>query len=575
MENNIYNNNAIISDQEFVDMIEKKDMEFKNELLNNIKCKACNLIMLDPTFCFTCNKNICSKCHKDCSNLNLKNSRHLKTFLQNFLFKCKNSAKGCLSKLNYFDFQEHFEKCEFKQGDGKAINNLNLINLNNSNNRINLINNNDNDQKIISFADYKCNINNFDVHSNLYLYNLQNIKNSRSSSNNNINDIKDSLIDNAKAKASQSSSSSYLNNKDVKNSDSKIICTECNDEFVFKSIEELIAHRNSDNCKNKDFFNINNLTNDNNNQNGLEYTNNKKFLKGYEILKDRFARNITETYSKNLEIFKKFFADYNTDIENKNNLIAKLMNTHQELKQIEKQTDDQLIQILEKDPEYINIMNIRTQLLKRKNELEIELSKRINEINRIKAESELKFESIKFQYLKKIENLEKIECELNRAIDKIQPGLLPSMNTRNIHACGVCSNESSQVKKVICEDCKMSFCENKCIKLCVGEACKGPNKKYVCPNHISSCGLCGKNSYCDVCQKKCYYINCKNQFCPTCFRRNEHQIRNPNISCRFFTCERDQHSDCIMCSIFCQKCEKRLCKNCIRTEIDHFPFLKN
>jgi len=166
-----------------------------------------------------------------------------------------------------------------------------------------------------------------------------------------------------------------------------------------------------------------------------------------------------------------------------------------------------------------------------------------------------------------------LEQNLLKSIEEIEPGLISFENTINYDVCYICKDDNLQIKKVICEDCKVAFCENKCIKLCGGEVCQ-KNKKFACPLHNQECALCMKHNYCNLCQTKCYYNNCKNLFCPSCYRRNEHQTRNPTISCKFFTCERDNINDCIMTSLFCQTCEKRICKICIKNEKDHFPFLK-
>lgn len=136
--------------------------------------------------------------------------------------------------------------------------------------------------------------------------------------------------------------------------------------------------------------------------------------------------------------------------------------------------------------------------------------------------------------------------------------------------CFVCNSTDDTSKKYFCPNCRGKFCISKCLKQCKGVGCN----KYVCPIDNKKCKLCHKTNYCDSCQKKCFYQLCMNTFCPDCYKKNEHQARNQNINCKFFTCDKDNVCDCLMTSMFCSKCETRLCNNCLLNDTDHFPFLK-
>lgn len=134
--------------------------------------------------------------------------------------------------------------------------------------------------------------------------------------------------------------------------------------------------------------------------------------------------------------------------------------------------------------------------------------------------------------------------------------------------CTICGNEESGIKKYLCQNCRGRYCVDKCCKQC--KHCS----RYICPKDSKKCQLCQKPNYCESCQKGCFFQGCSNTFCPECFKRNEHQARNSHINCKFFTCERDQVCDCLMTSLFCPKCEKRLCNKCLMSDKEHFPFLK-
>ena len=65
---------------------------------------------------------------------------------------------------------------------------------------------------------------------------------------------------------------------------------------------------------------------------------------------------------------------------------------------------------------------------------------------------------------------------------------------------------------------------------------------------------------------KCFYEKCDNYFCPECYNRNKHQQRDKGESCNLVPCEICQRDMCIMTSILCSHCDKRICNNCFTNE---------
>lgn len=82
---------------------------------------------------------------------------------------------------------------------------------------------------------------------------------------------------------------------------------------------------------------------------------------------------------------------------------------------------------------------------------------------------------------------------------------------------------------------------------------------------IIKCTICGKVPHIKVPHKKCNYINCSNFFCSDCYQRNFFQVRDVNKNCDYFNCELCQNKKiCIMTSLYCNQCDKRVCMKCFR-----------
>lgn len=91
------------------------------------------------------------------------------------------------------------------------------------------------------------------------------------------------------------------------------------------------------------------------------------------------------------------------------------------------------------------------------------------------------------------------------------------------------------------------------------------------------CNVCGKpNASNDrFPHVKCFGIECGNIYCSDCYQRNYFQIK-PNTKCRFLECGQcGVKKTCIMSSIFCSACEKRICSSCHKANhADHGVAIK-
>lgn len=557
-----------LSEYDLINILEGSEIDYKDDLLKLLKCASCKKLMIEPLFCPKCNLYICSKCNVNCKNIKAQTPRHLKDFLDKIKLKCKNKEKGCQKILNFSETFSHLSNCEFNVNNNNFISDIEIDgNFNNKNNHIDFE----------SFAQNSFSNNN-KIQSNL----IDNSNRSIFFFNINQNDKNDFYQTNKNAYDNKSSN------------DLKIVCFTCNDGRGFNTIDDLIQHRNSNSCKSNKNDDQNEQINYGKTQNNNSNSNNINYREEYETHINNCLNSLKDTQQNNFEILNKFFFNYQKEYYDRNQKIETLAQIEKSLKNNKSNPSEKNLALSEKHPEIIELMEEKRALLRKKSTLEFELMKKLNELNKLYSSNKINknsnspknnkdeinienksnlFEDSKALCSSKIEELNSMEQKLIKLIDELQPGLIPSINTCNLNVCFKCKNENAQIKKIVCEECKVAFCENKCIKLCAGEICE-KNKKFVCPKHNNECSLCLRHVYCNFCLKKCYYNNCKNFYCPPCYRRNEHQTRNPTISCKFFTCERDNFNDCILSSLFCQTCEKRICKNCIQNEKQHFPFLK-
>lgn len=78
-----------------------------------------------------------------------------------------------------------------------------------------------------------------------------------------------------------------------------------------------------------------------------------------------------------------------------------------------------------------------------------------------------------------------------------------------------------------------------------------------------SCKICNRPKAGKLMLYKCYSDFCTNIFCQDCFSRNNYQTRAASCKCSYFDCEScSRKKICIMSTIFCNSCEKRICHQC-------------
>jgi hypothetical protein len=273
-------------------------------------------------------------------------------------------------------------------------------------------------------------------------------------------------------------------------------------------------------------------------------------------LQTTFGQYSTEKLKENITLTQKLLKEKSDIIEAKYNNMSSYENILGKTKNDESLLDD---------PEILLIKQQEERVKKEKADLQKSYQDKVNEYQQKLTVYESSFNEEIKQYKEKLASLEMEEKWLKEDMDS-------SLFITDSGVCNTCGNNDTNVKKFFCQDCSCKYCINKCAKVCKNPYCSKTNK-YICPRDSKACNLCRKFNYCEECKKRCFYQNCQNSFCPECFKKNEHQARNSNINCKFFTCERDQICDCLMTSIYCSKCEKRLCNRCLMNDIDHHPFL--
>jgi len=230
---------------------------------------------------------------------------------------------------------------------------------------------------------------------------------------------------------------------------------------------------------------------------------------------------------------------------------------------------------LQNDKEYLDLLEAERSYLDKKLILQRELEVKSKEYNDRQLILDNKIQSKVEEYKKSLAEIDSQKMILCEELKKKHPyPIILDLTESTNFDCSKCGNKDEKIKKLCCQNCRKKYCENKCVSICKGIVCS-QNGVIVCPNCSIACGLCKKFSYCDNCKKNCFYNQCSNKFCFECFKKNEHQARNKNINCKFFTCEIDNKCDCLMTSLFCNKCEKRMCSNCASKHLNHFPFLEN
>jgi hypothetical protein len=308
---------------------------------------------------------------------------------------------------------------------------------------------------------------------------------------------------------------------------------------------------------------------------GIQCSNKTKFMEHYKnCIHNKKQEDILNTFSYSHSQLENKFLSYMQDKlnERKKTQINKfnqyenlLENSRNHIKEME----EQILKFNNEDnsnddPEYVEILKREASLNESKLILSEVLSKKIEEYNKILQENE---KEIEMSICEQKNILLALELEEKWAKEELESSMFCSDFDDK---CTICGNEEHTVKKYFCQSCRGKFCVDKCAKQCKAKECN----KFICPKEGNDCKLCHKLNYCEPCKRKCFYQGCLNTFCPECYKKNEHQARNSNINCKFFTCEKDQICDCLMTSLFCSKCEKRLCNKCLMNDKEHFPFLK-
>ena len=132
--------------------------------------------------------------------------------------------------------------------------------------------------------------------------------------------------------------------------------------------------------------------------------------------------------------------------------------------------------------------------------------------------------------------------------------------------CSVCRSKEND--KFYCPICKKRYCIEKCAFYCENEDCE----KIICPECSESCKLCGLNKYCSSCLFNCFNELCKNKFCPICYEINKNQVRqNSSDNCMVFKCKHHNIIEicCILQTIYCKVCRKRMCYKCLEKDDGH------
>lgn len=129
--------------------------------------------------------------------------------------------------------------------------------------------------------------------------------------------------------------------------------------------------------------------------------------------------------------------------------------------------------------------------------------------------------------------------------------------------------KTSLKKETKCNHCQQLLCQN-CSKQCPNKSYNHTNN-YYCKSCVTiSCILCRLPKNCKTCVQKCFYSGCEHKFCSQCYDKNKHQIRTANTNCQFYKCDNcNTDTNCILTTIYCSKCDRRICNNCFYEKHQH------
>jgi len=445
-----------LSEYKLLIMLENTDFKYKEILLEFLKCKMCKVIMQEPTFCWKCNFYICLNCNKkNCNDFKLQTPRHLKEFLEKTKLNCLNYSQGCNKISNYIEMRIHINSCQYNN-----INNIEHLHKE-------FVYDFANKSKGITYDPIE------DVNSSLY----------ENSSSVFLFDQKEKFMLNHKKENNDINSNNIHINQNV-----NMFCFYCNDGKEFININELFEHWNSNFCKKP--YKPNEIID-----------KSFHYKEEYESYRNECLHNLNNIKKKNFEILNRFFTSLDKEYGEKEQKINVLEENEKKLKINLNLLNEGSVKNLENYPEIKELQINKNELNNKKKKIEIELSKKTNQLNQLtsysiendilnnninflnkkskinninqnKAENKIDIielneidKSIKFDNLNELNSMEQ---KLIKLIDEIEPGIIPLENTVNYNICYESNDKNMGIKKIKCEEYEAAFCEDKCIKLCLG-----------------------------------------------------------------------------------------------------------
>jgi hypothetical protein len=511
---------------ELIDCLSKDDYKKVEPFLKYLTCEKCNFIMKNPKYCKKCLQNMCEKCK--CTHEGVSASRHLQDLMDKISIKCKYNCSDVTFNLS--KIYEHVEQCKernkYYNGDKDNVVQVNQIQQQ--------------QQQPIKHDNKQ-----------VFINKQKDIQLSISSLN--------ELVDMEKYIQSNSNHNNNNNNNNERNEEVNVLCSKCKQPFTNKS--EYNSHIIK--CLNdSDLLNVNESNNDNVSDKKFNFEEyfNKLQLQLMQIYETKYAK-IINIYHDNLNKSTHSIEKLLSDINSKETELSKLT------KLLSQNTDNSntlLNLYLQEDSEYLNLVSKLSDLKQQKQDL-------ITQYNSKSDEIISSINTYKTTILSQNKTL--IDSTLsNKTESKWLIDLISNYNSlSNKGICSLCKEETENI--FTCIYCTEKYCKDKCIHKCKNENCN----TYLCLNCSQKCNLCNNIKYCSTCMKNCFYSECKHKFCIECYNKNKHQIRQNNQNCMFFICEHNGNNNnnkhCIMTTLYCPKCEKRICNECIKKDKLHHSIL--
>lgn len=528
-----------LNDSCMSELIYAEDLCKIKEIEAYIRCSICKKILAEPKMCISCMKNLCYKCHKSNCNHELIISRHLKSILEHINFKCKFCEDNV--SYDYFKFTKHLiENC--KQFGNKLNQKNQEMFMDTSN-----IKKESELNEVLCKSELNINVSKYFLYNESSTISYKKINLGKST----IEEKQDKFLNDFKCECGETY---YV--KDNSN----------NKEAIIAVKEKYLQHKK----KCKETKNANLIQKEEDEEKikekligdfmGKIKTMQNNFYQVSKLKHNEFLSKI----EKDLNIFESTIEIREKNIEEYENEINEKYNQYRNYK-----FNEMPEEILMKNSEYSKLKDEKQELIKRINESEKILEDKKNKYNELKQQTDEELKIMASEYNKKLYQL---ELEENWLKELIQPYNSKIINSIYSDSCSTCKNDDVKQKKHQCHECKKRFCAGICAKICSSSNCSKKNV-YICPECTEKCGLCRMNKFCSDCKTKCFYSECKNKFCPDCYKKNAHQQRGGANPCNFFTCDVHKEKCCLMTTIFCGKCERRLCNTCIFNDKEHFDTL--